>query len=140
MEPERPKGFTLMSEPKYRYVSSQADPAEGIQTVKFTEAQIRGDELAEALRDELLDAVQRSGLKKVILDFELVTYISSAGLRPLIRLRRKLQDENGHMRICNLHPNVAEVFQTVRLFSAPFEIQPDLATARNSLKDASPSE
>ena len=123
-----------MPEPQYRYLITSTHAYPGVLLVTLTESHVRSDELADALRDELLDAVTRSGVKQVVLNFGQVVFISSAGLRPLIRLRRKLQDEGGQLRICNLSESVADVFNTTRIFTAPFEIQPDVPSAVANLE------
>jgi anti-anti-sigma factor len=101
----------------------------------ITEEQVQGDELADALRQEMLDAVATAGVMKVAFDFRDVRYLGSAGFRPLLSVYRKLQGQGGRMVFCNLAPEVAEVFLITRLATtsrstvAPFEIAPDLPAA-----------
>lgn len=108
---------------------------QGVLVLTFRDKDIQTDSLAETLRDQLLDAVQKQKSDKVILDFQNVEYLSSAGFRPLLSLRRHLHEKGGRMVLCNLHPDVANVFRITRLISttrtstAPFEKEDDLAAA-----------
>lgn len=61
---------------------------------------------AEACLNKLLD----EGVKKILIDFEALDYISSAGLRVLLATAQKLQAGNGALRVCNLNETVQEVF------------------------------
>lgn len=125
-----------MSAPGYQHLKTNTD--QGCLVLRIVTQQVRGDDLAEKLRAELLDAVARAGLNKVVLDFQNVEFISSAGLRPLIALRRKLQESSGQLRLTGLAPYVADVFRTTRLFSGPFELQPDVASAVTNLLTTTP--
>jgi len=104
--------------------------------LRITETQVHGDTLAEALRDELLTAYQQFGALHVVLDMGLVSYISSAGIRPLLGLNRRIHENGGRLVLCNLQPEVASVLSITRLISsagspssAPMETHPDVASA-----------
>lgn len=109
----------------------------------ITEAQLQGDPIAEALREDLLAAVDRSGAHSVVLDFGRVTYISSVAFRPLLSLHRKLKQAGGRLILCGMNERVSEVFHVTRLIStsrtsaAPFESQVDVPAALASLSRAS---
>jgi anti-anti-sigma factor len=102
-------------------------------------AQVIGDDLADALRDEFLEARRIIGAHHVIVDFQPVTYLSSASFRPLLSLLREVRAHGGRMVLCNLQPYVYEVFSVTRLISnhgsmpAAFEVQPNLSAAIASL-------
>lgn len=116
-----------MPDPSPRHVQSSVQ--QEVLVLTITEPQVRGDELADDLREEFAEAVDASGLSKVAVDLQHVKYLSSAGLRPFIHLRRKLWETGGQIRLCNVAQPIAEVFRMTRLFAAPFEIQPDVAAA-----------
>jgi anti-anti-sigma factor len=102
--------------------------------------QITGDDVAEAMRQELGQALDTSKPKKVVLDFQNVKYMSSVGFRPLLSLRRKMHEVDGRMVLCGLSPFVADVLRTVRLIStygtatAPFDSAADVPSALALLK------
>ena len=61
---------------------------------------------AETCLNQLLD----EGVKKILVDFEKLDYISSAGLRVLLATAQKLQSGGGALKVCNLNETVQEVF------------------------------
>src|SRR5262245_1865293 len=101
----------------------------------INEAQVVGDDLCDALRDEMLTLTVRSHARNVILDFHKVVYVASAGFRPLLSLHRILREQGGRLILCGLSPEVEEVFEVTRLISsrgssrAPFEVQKDVPGA-----------
>ena len=50
------------------------------------------------------------GARKLLVDMDGVEYISSAGLRVLLAVAKKLKKEEGEIKICCLKPYVKEVF------------------------------
>jgi len=61
---------------------------------------------AESVINELIDA----GKQKILVNFEQLNFISSAGLRVLLATVKKLNASNGELRICSLNATVQEVF------------------------------
>ena len=57
-----------------------------------------------------LNELRSSGCKKLLLNFEKLDFISSAGLRVLLVTAQTLKSEGGEMRVYNLNPDVKEVF------------------------------
>jgi anti-anti-sigma factor len=128
-----------MAESPYRHLTCSTQ--QGVLVVVLTATQMTGDQLADEMRQELIAAVADNNAARVVLDFQNVKYLGSAGFRPLLSLYRKLRDAGGRMVFCNLSPEVAEVFLITRLITtsrsstAPFEQAPDLATALARVKE-----
>jgi anti-sigma B factor antagonist len=61
---------------------------------------------AESEINALIDA----GVQKLLINFEKLDYISSAGLRILLATAKKLKPGGGVLKICCLNPTVQEVF------------------------------
>ena len=61
---------------------------------------------AESKINELIDA----GKQKLLVNFEQLNFISSAGLRVLLAMVKKLNASRGDLRICALNATVQEVF------------------------------
>jgi anti-anti-sigma factor len=107
--------------------------------IRIELAQVIGDSLADTLRDEFLAARRAVNARHVIVDFQAVTYLSSASFRPLLSLLREVRGQSGRLVLCNLQPFVHEVFSATRLISshgsapAAFEVQADLPAAIASL-------
>lgn len=124
-----------MSEPQYRYL--RCTTQQGVLVLTITHPQLRsGDfDLIDQVRQELLAAVALNGTRRVVIDLTEVEYVGSAGFRPLLSVRKKLQEHGGEMLLCGLCPEVHEVFLTSRLIdargssAAPFGWEPDVARA-----------
>ena len=61
---------------------------------------------AENLLAQLID----QGVMKIVVNFEKLEYISSAGLRVFLATSKRLKTVEGNMIICNLNETVQEVF------------------------------
>jgi stage II sporulation protein AA (anti-sigma F factor antagonist) len=122
-----------MPESKFAHISCRKES--GILVILLEERRIQGDDLGDAIRQELLAAVQQHNASNVAIDFGKVEYLSTAGFRPLLSLHRKLSESRGRMIFFNLAPETEEVFTVTRLISpsrsspSPFESAPDLAAA-----------
>ena len=114
-----------MPEPQYQHIRARLQ--EGVLVITPAERQVQGDELADALKREFFLALSDFQAGRVVLDFQEVKFLGSAGFRPLLSLHRRLRDQGGAMLLCNLSPEVAEVFHITRListsrsFTAPFD-------------------
>src|SRR5437588_12828303 len=96
-----------MAEPGFRYLNKRLD--QDVVGLTLTAPELCGDEMADALRLELLAAVTPSGAQKVALDFQQVTYIASPGIRLLLGFRRHFQDVGGQLILCSLNPLITDV-------------------------------
>jgi anti-anti-sigma factor len=112
--------------------------------LEVNEAQVMGDTVADTVRDEFLDLYQHSGAVHVVIDMEQVTYLSSAGIRPLLALNREVREHEGRLVLCNLTRDVESVFVATRLVSttksvpATFERQDNVPGAVASLYQTGP--
>ncbi len=122
-----------MPEPDGPILESALD--RGVLVLAVNRKSIEGDEVAEALRKELLEVVDRSAARRVVMDLSRVCYLSSIAFWPLLSLRRRLADQGGRLVICGLTGTVADVFETTKMISAtgpadaPFEVAADRAEA-----------
>jgi len=82
--------------------------------------------IVEKMFLEILD----HGHERIILDCEDLDYISSSGLRIFLIAQKKILGVSGTLRICNLQPNIREIFD-ISGFSMIFSISHDLVAALN---------
>ena len=68
------------------------------------------------------------GNDAILLDFAGVSYISSAGLRAVLVLAKKLNQAKGRFALCSMHPSVQSVFE-VSGFAQIIKVQPDRGEA-----------
>ena len=62
---------------------------------------------AQTLLTELIE----QGATKIVVNFEKLVYISSAGLRVLLSAAKQLKHNSGELRVCSLNEVVQEVFE-----------------------------
>ena len=81
--------------------------SQGIQIVAFEgNLDTNTSPEAESKINELIDA----GKQQLLVNFEQLNFISSAGLRVLLATVKKLNASSGDLRICALNATVQEVF------------------------------
>jgi anti-sigma B factor antagonist len=106
---------------------------DNIAVVSILDGAILDETNIAELGQELMNLVQKRYMIKMILDFAQVRYLSSAVLRELIKVHKAIQAEKGALKICNLRPDLQEVF-TITQLDKVIEIKPDLVSALNSFK------
>lgn len=127
-----------MSQTSFQHLDCRQEPGALVVTLK--DSHVSGDELAEAIRKELLNASEEFEVSKWIVDFSRVQFFTSSGIRPLLTLHRKLQSSGARLVLCNLREDIAEVFHATRLLATagappgPFEAAPDLENALRRLR------
>ena len=62
---------------------------------------------AQTLITQLID----QGATRIIVNFEKLDYVSSAGLRILLTTAKKLKANGGQLRVCGLNGDVQEAFR-----------------------------
>jgi anti-anti-sigma factor len=65
---------------------------------------------ASALDAHLMDVV-RAAQPRIVVDFSEVDYISSAGLRVMLTLAKRVRDARGALVLCSLGDSVRQVFE-----------------------------
>lgn len=130
--------FEMVSDPATavrRLTHVQARKRQGVLVLTLFTDRLQGDELAEALREELTEAVTRENADRVALDLSQVEMLTSAGIRPLLGLRTHVKERGGRLVLCGLRPLVEEVLATTRLITSggsgpvPFATAPDVPAA-----------
>lgn len=81
---------------------------------------------AKSLEEELMPLI--GARNAVVLDFEKLTYISSAGLRTILLTGKRLRGNAGVLALCNLPPSIREVFE-ISGFLSIFQVHDNRAAA-----------
>lgn len=92
--------------------------------VKFLERRIIDEQNIQLIGDQLFELVDVDGKRKLLLNFSNVDYLSSAALGKLITLHKKIRGVNGQLRLCNIKPEIYEVFEITKL-NKVFQIHDD---------------
>jgi len=65
---------------------------------------------SQGFEDKLIQAID-GGSKSMIIDFKNLDYISSAGLRVILKATKALKREDGKIMLCDMQDYVKEVFE-----------------------------
>ena len=71
---------------------------------------------SQRLEDKLLETIS-DGSKRIIVDFNDINYISSAGLRVILTATKAIKREGGQIMLCCMQGFVKEVFEIAGLGS-----------------------
>jgi anti-sigma B factor antagonist len=104
-----------------------------VAVVHFLDKRILDEPTIQAIAEQLFSLVDTDAHRKLLLNFTNVEYMSSAALGKLINLHKKLAGLKGKLAMCNVIPQIFEVFAITKLDKI-FKIFPDEAAAMASLK------
>ncbi len=69
---------------------------------------------SQMLEEKVFQAIS-DGSKKIIVDFENLNYISSAGLRLIFKANKALLREDGYVILCSMQKYIREIFKTTEI-------------------------
>jgi anti-sigma B factor antagonist len=97
--------------------SLQTQETDGIVVALFTESKILDEAKIQKIGSELIAAAENAANaeKKLLLNFSGVGFMSSAMIGKLVLLNKKCKTDGIDLKICNISPNVAEVFKIMKL-------------------------
>lgn len=99
-----------------------------VTVVRFLERKILDAASIQEMGEELFALVEKQNRKKLLLDFANVEFLSSAALNKLIVLDKKVKANGGRLKLCELKPEIREVFVITRLTQL-FEINENESAA-----------
>ena len=103
---------------------------DGATLIAKTDGRVDGTN-ATMFQDALKSAISPDD-KAVILDFENLSYISSAGLRVILLTAKDMRTANVKFAVCSLSQSVRDVF-TISGFDQIIDIHDDQGSAKSSL-------
>ena len=86
-----------------------------VTVVKFVDKKILDETNIQNIGNQLFALVDEDGRKKIVLDFSIVEYLSSAALGKLITMDKKVKTAKAKLRLCCIRPEIYEVFEITRL-------------------------
>ena len=96
-------------------VTSFSGTAGEVAMVRLTDRKVMDPLVIQELGDELFGLVDRDKRYNVLLNFAGVEFLSSAALNKLIVLDKKIKTAGGKLQLCNLKPEIFEIFAVTRL-------------------------
>src|SRR5712692_2973030 len=103
----------MASQPRRRRL--EVEDCGDITVVNFIDRKILDEQNIQKIGEDLFSLVDELGRKKILLNFGNVEYLSSAALGKLITLNKKLQAAGGRLILCNIDPQIHEVFEITKL-------------------------
>jgi len=86
-----------------------------VTVINFVDKKILDEQNIQVIGEQLFSLVDQDGRRKLLLNFGNVEYLSSAALGKLITLNKKLQGVGGRLILCNIDPQIYEVFEITKL-------------------------
>src|SRR5262249_911747 len=86
-----------------------------VTVVNFTDRKILDEQNIQIIGEQLFSLVDEAGRRESLLNFGKVKNLSSAALAKLITLNKKLQQVGGRLILCNIDPQIREVFEITKL-------------------------
>jgi anti-sigma B factor antagonist len=97
--------------------------------VSFSEAKILDEMTIRQIGEEFLKlTTEAAGDRKLLLNFDRVTFMSSAMIGHIMRLAQQAKDDKIKLKLCGIAPNIMEVFKLTKLDKV-LEIYPTEAAA-----------
>jgi len=118
--------FAMSAQPRRRRL--EVEDIGDVTVVNFVDKKILDEQNIQIIGEQLFSLVDEVGRRKILLNFGNVEYLSSAALGKLITLNKKLQSAGGKLILCNIDPQIYEVFEITKL-NKLFNIQKDEQTA-----------
>jgi anti-sigma B factor antagonist len=103
----------MSSQPRRRRL--EVEQIGDVTVVNFVDRKILDEPTIQVIGDQLFSLVDEEGWRKLLLNFGNVEYLSSAALGKLITLHKKLQAAGGRLILCNIDPQIYEVFEITKL-------------------------
>ncbi len=92
-----------------------------VAVVRFATSRILDQSNVQQLGDELDRLTEDYDLDKIVINFENVTYMSSAVMGKLVSLLKKVKSGGGELKLCNIEESIYEIFEIMR-FDKMFDI------------------
>ena len=86
-----------------------------VTVINFVDRKILDEQNIQIIGEQLFSLVEQENRRKLLLNFGNVEYLSSADLGKLITLNKKLQGVGGRLILCNIDPQIYEVFEITKL-------------------------
>ena len=89
---------------------------DGARVVSFSTDKLLGEAIIQQVGQELLATAEDTAPgEKVVLNFEGVSFMSSAMLGRLVMFHKKCKQGNVELKVCSIAPDIFEVFKITKL-------------------------
>lgn len=105
----------------------------GIVCIEFVDRNILDEANIQRIGEEISQIVDAQVQPKVLISFANVDHLSSAALGTLITINNRIRSKDGQLRLCNIDPQIYEVFVITKL-NKLFQIHESSEDAIESFK------
>jgi len=105
-----------------------------ITVAEFLEVRILDDQTIQEVEEELMELGGDAYQLRLVLSFSNVEYMSSAVLGKLVKLRKRVREGNGDVKLCGISDEIMEVFEITQLDQV-FDIHEDQGEAVQAFKN-----
>ncbi len=85
--------------------------------------------LINELGDEIMEFIEQTKPRRLIVDFQRVGHCSSEVLGGLIRAKRRVVEAGGSVALCGMKPEIRSLFRVTHLENTVFQVFDDEAAA-----------
>lgn len=103
--------------------------------VTLSDEKILEEKDIRKLQESVMSVIEQAERINLVMDFRNVRFLSSAVLGLLIRISKRVYEQDGQLRLCNINPKVHEIFKITRLTKI-FDIYEDIESAVEGLSAA----
>ena len=86
-----------------------------VTTVTFTDRKILDEKNIQTIGEQLFSLLENPYRRKILLNFTNVEYLSTVAFGKFITLQKKLRVAGGRLVLCNIHPEIYDVFEITKL-------------------------
>jgi len=104
-----------------------------ITRIGFVDRNILEEANIHQIGEEIAQIIDDTPNPKLLIDFSNVEHLSSAALGTLITVNNRLRQKGGQLRLCNIDPQIYEVFVITKL-NTLFQIYDDAEEAIGSFR------
>jgi anti-sigma B factor antagonist len=83
--------------------------------VRLNDKEYLEDWQIKGLQDEILPVIEEVKERRIVIDFEKVSLMSSAFLGLLIRMLKRTKEQKGQLELVNIQPEIHKVFKITSL-------------------------
>jgi anti-anti-sigma factor len=115
------------------------DQVESVSVVKFKDAKVMDPSRIEMMGKELIRLCAEEDAQSVLINFENVSFFSSAAINKLIVLEKQVRARGGRICLSNLRPEVRDLFSYTsldQLFEIRAEQQDGIEALQSEPKNA----
>ena len=93
-----------MSEPKFQHI--RLSMVDDVVLIEMTTTDVQGPKLAQEVGTELQQVLAQEWAKRLLVDFQKVTYLSSTGFAVLFRLVSEARKKGVNVKLCGMDGGV----------------------------------